>query len=136
MNDAQQKIRVVLGPVARTLVEGTEVNRAEALDEAIEELIKKAQSSSDPNREIGSLNEELARLQTVIANQSAVIKTLQDVVILEQRMTRIFVASILSDDSEEQHQIMEMAAGAVEGLIDQSGLISEQERETLKSREH
>ncbi|MEM8976173.1 MAG: hypothetical protein AAGD43_29245, partial [Pseudomonadota bacterium] len=72
----------------------------------------------------------------VIENQSAVIKTLQDVVILEQRMTRIFVASILSDDSEVQHQIMEMAAGAVEGLIDQSGLISEQERETLKSREH
>lgn len=136
MNDAQQKVRVVLGPVAKQLVQGSEGNRAEALDQAIQDLIQKSEASSKTDPEIGNLSAELTSLKAVIENQSAVLKTLQEVVILEQRMTRIFVASILSDDSEEQHQIMEMAAAAVEGLIDASGLISEREREALKSREH
>ncbi|MES0864813.1 hypothetical protein ABLN87_20880 [Ruegeria sp. SCPT10] len=136
MSTKTQNIRLTLGPVAQDLLDQSGGKNGRDLDRLLTGLLERPETNNSDSPNLKPLEARIEALEDVIRSQGDRFALLQEVVILEQRMTRIFVASILSDDSEEQHQIMEMAAAAVEGLIDESGLISERERETLKSREH
>lgn len=136
MNTKSQYNRLTLGPIAQDLLDQAGGKNGKDLDRLLTSLLERPETTNSDTPSLKPLEALIEALEDAIRNQGDKLSLLQEVVILEQRMTRIFVASILSDDSEEQHQIMEMAAAAVEGLIDESGLITERERETLRSREH
>ncbi|WP_299775765.1 hypothetical protein [uncultured Tateyamaria sp.] len=135
MSDTPKKVRVVLGPIARKLLEGAEGNKGKALDEAIMGLIEGPASGHPSGPDTQTLCSDIQTLTETVRAQGDLLRLLEKAVILEQRMTRIYIASTLSETDEEQRELLAFAAEAVEQLIDKSDVISERKLEDLKSVE-
>lgn len=124
----QSNLRIRLGPVASSLIDGQSENPRQDLDDAIQALLNR------PSEGTG-VEAQLATISDVLAAQAASLKALRDVVIFEQRMTRVYLSSILSDSDEEQHELLAMAEETVEEVIARSGLFNETERAEMLSKE-
>lgn len=124
----QSNLRIRLGPVASSLIDGQSENPRQDLDDAIQALLNR------PTEDAG-VEAQLATISDVLAAQAASLKALRDVVIFEQRMTRVYLSSILSDSDEDQHELLAMAEETVEEVISRSGLFNEAERAEMLSKE-
>lgn len=124
----QSNLRIRLGPVASSLIDGQSENPRQDLDDAIQALLNRPSEST-------GVEAQLATMSDVLAAQAASLKALRDVVIFEQRMTRVYLSSILSDSDEEQHELLAMAEETVEEVIARSGLFNEAERAEMLSKE-
>lgn len=135
MSDTQQPVRVVLGPIARNLIEGAGNNRGKALDDAIQTLMEDAQRTPSQPADHPALAERIDALADTIRSQGEILSALRKTLILEQRMTRLYFATMTSNQTEEQRELVEMAQEAIDDLIDSHNLLDEQEKERLRNRE-
>ena len=135
MSEAQQNVRVRLGPIASALIEGGSDNRQEALDRAILELQQAASQTGGSSTLPASGDSQMAHLTSQIEAQGEILSALRLQVMKEMQMTRLLVASLMSETDASQQQLLVFATEAVETLRRDSGLVMEIEQANLASQE-
>lgn len=135
MSDTNQPIRVVLGPLARALVQGSGSNRGQALDDAIKDLTERAQSPGEGSDVLADLEGRIDALTAVTERQANTIDELRKLVVLELQMTRVMVGSLMATTNQEQQHLRIIADTAVAKFHDTSQLLDASERERLQSKE-
>lgn len=93
MSETPQNVRIVLGPVARQLIDGAGENRPKALDDAITALLEGQKSGKAEAPEQAPLDTRLASLEAAMERQTEALRNLSYTASLELKMTRILIAS-------------------------------------------
>ena len=135
MSEASQNVRIVLGPVARQLIGGQDGNRPKALDDAITGLLEQlenAQANAGGNAPSAA---RLASLEAAVARQTEALQSLTHAATLEMKMTRVLIASLMSESNEEHQTILALANSAVEETHAKSRLLGDAELERLRESE-
>lgn len=135
MSEAKISNRIVLGPVARKLIEGHAENRPQALDDAILALQDAPQAAPETSHEEPHLEGRIQSLETLIERQSEAIKQLSYATTLQHKMTRILIASLMSETNEEQQTLVGMAEQAAGEAQAKTDLLGESEIEMLQREE-
>lgn len=136
MTDTQSNLRVRLGPVARTLIQGAEANRQQALDEAIADLIEQRDEAlEDLHAAPTSGSEELASILSSLEAQRAAFKGLQEIVLSEMLATRMFIQSFMSDADVGVGMLREMTDLMLETLQKRTSHLKELDFVHLREKE-
>ncbi len=135
MSEAQQNVRLRLGPIASALIEGTSENRQEALDHAIHEL-REAAASREAEAGMPVDGEvTLGSLAAQIRQQTAIMSALRLQVLKEMQMLRVLVASLMSETDSGPQDFLAFATEAIGALRKETDLTKELERADLSSQE-
>ncbi len=135
MSDTNQAMRVRLGPIATSLIEGAGTNRGQALDDAIKSLTERAQSPGDGPSNLTEMTDRLDALTAVTERQADTIDELRKLMALELQMTRVMVGSLMATTNQEQQNLRMIADTAVAKFHDTSQLLDASERDRLQSKE-
>ncbi|MDV4146458.1 hypothetical protein [Shimia sp. FJ5] len=136
MTDTQSTLRVRLGPVARTLIQGAEANRQQALDDAIADLIDQRDEAREEIRAApASGSDDLATVLTSLEAQRAAFKGLQEIVLSEMLATRMFIQSFMSDADVGVGMLREMTDLMLETLQKRTSHLKELDFDHLREKE-
>lgn len=136
MTDTQSNVRIVLGPVARTLIQGAEENRQQALDEAISNLIDQRDEAREGLRTApASGSDDLASILSSLEAQRAAFKGLQEIVLSEMLATRMFIQSFMSDTDVGVGMLREMTDLMLETLQKRTSHLKELDFVHLREKE-
>ncbi|MFY0312527.1 hypothetical protein ACFMBG_21835 [Leisingera sp. D0M16] len=135
MREASQKVRIVLGPVARQLIDGQDGNRPKALDDAITGLLEQLENTQANAGGNAPLAARLASLETAVARQTEALQSLTHAATLEMKMIRVLIASLMSESNEEHQTILALANSAVEEAHAKSRMLGDAELERLREIE-
>ncbi|WP_323777867.1 hypothetical protein [Leisingera sp.] len=135
MSEASQNVRIVLGPVARLLIDGQDGNRPKALDDAITGLLEQLENAQANAGGNAPLAARLAALEAAVAHQTEALQSLTHAATLEMKMTRVLIASLMSESNEEHQTILALANSSVEEFQAKSRLLGDAELERLRENE-
>ena len=135
MSKHQTNVRVVLGPVARDLIGDHEENRPKALDDAITSLLEKLDAAQAGCTGDDACSAHLKSLTTAIQNQSTRLQSLARLVTLEMKLTRVLIASLMSNSDKDQQTLLSFARASVEDIHKSHPIVSETEMETIRRTE-
>lgn len=131
MSDTQTNIRVVLGPVARQLIEGKGQNRQQALEDAIEALHERAAQAERPSESPAPTALTLRTLEGAAERSIEAMTRLAATTAKELKLTRILIASLMTNKSDEQQQLIDMTEQAIQDLHKSGELLGVSELEKL-----
>lgn len=135
MSETPQNVRIVLGPVARQLIDGAGENRPKALDDAITALLEGQKSGQAEAPEQAPLDTRLASLEAAMARQTEALRNLSYTASLELKMTRILIASLMSEGNEDQRTLLALASQATDEVQSKLQLLGDSEIEKLRENE-
>ena len=136
-------IRVTLGPVAVTLIEGVDSKkRPRVLDQAIEDL--RAQASA--RVKIGGVDEQgteisarivdaLSDVQTEVRTMRRAMLDMKEIALAEMRMTRLLVGTLVDQSNEDHVALMRFAGDMIQKMYDSSELLTQEDARDLERRE-
>lgn len=135
MSDTTKNPRIVLGPVARKLIEGKGDKQQQALDDAILALQETPENAGQPVPDTTALEKQIGSLEAHIERQAEAIRQLSYATTLQHKMTRILIASVMSTTNEEQQTLLALADQTAEDAHAKTELIGESEIEMLEREE-
>lgn len=136
MSKHQANVRVVLGPVARELIGDQEENRPKALDDAITGLLEKLDANAGGcSRDDDPYSAHLASLTKAVHDQATLLHSLARVVAIETKMTRVLIASLMSQSNQDQQTLLSFATKAVDDIHKSYPLVSEPEMDAMRRSE-
>lgn len=132
MTTENKSARVRLGPIATALIEGQEDNRQQALDDAIQSLQERAESSNRVDGTPALPTAVLTSLAAAVERNSQALTDLAAITATELKLTRVLIASLMTTASEEQQQLIEMTDKVIKDLHSNSRLLGAPEQEKLE----
>ena len=123
--------RVVLGPVARQLIEGKGQNGQQALEDAIQELQERARQTEYRGEDPALTAFTLTALEAATDRSIEAMNRLATTTAKELKLTRILIASLMTSKSEEQQQLIEMTEQIIQDLHKSGTLLEVSELEKL-----
>lgn len=117
-------VRVVLGPVARALIDGARENRQQALDDAITQLMEGRDATSTPNFEPVETKGKDAGTITGLESLKRMLSEHQDIMLAEMKMTRLMVNWLMKRSDQDNEALREMTGQVVRRIVDDAMSIS------------
>ena len=135
MREPKNLNRITLGPVARKLIEGHTANRPQALDDAILSLQEASETPPEISEDGPQLEGRIQSMEAMIERQFKAINELSYATALQHKMTRILIASLMSETNDEQQSLVSMAEQAAGDAHAKTELLGESEIEMLQREE-
>lgn len=146
MSDTTQNIRVVLGPVARSLIPDGADNRQDALDAAITDLMQSGADHHDsawsdtgstlsPSSDGPSLHQAIVLMQDDVQRMGRALVEMKEIALAEMRMTRLLVGTLVDQSNEEHHALLRFAGEMIQKMYENSELLTKEDLQELERKE-
>lgn len=112
-----QIAQLIILPMISRVISGDVMSKKTVLDRAIKNILDIPHITHSPSSSLECLRDEVVKFRKSIDQQQGSTLFSDDIALLEQRMTSIFVASVLCDESDEHREIIETAGELFENLI-------------------
>ncbi|QEP30416.1 hypothetical protein [Pukyongiella litopenaei] len=136
MTQTPQEIRILLGPVARGLIEGVDRNRPSALDVAITTLKNQVRDLSEQASPVAPdqpTSDE--RILSVLKTQSRAIREMSELAVAEMKMTRLLISALLKDSDNDDPRLRELSETVIDQIYENSSILSADDRDGLLQKE-
>lgn len=146
MSDSNQNIRVVLGPVARSLIPSGTDSRQDALDAAITKLMQSGSvrpenhpadvgSSRIATPGDGEMRDAMLGLQDEVRRMSRAMTEMKEIALAEMRMTRLLVGTLVDQSNEDHVALLRFAGEMIQKMYANSELLTKEDRQDLERKE-
>lgn len=142
MSDSTQNVRILLGPVAQALIDGTTTNRPRALDQAIADLQERAETSAQANgvsptqSDLASvIPSEMMSLRSDLNDMRRAFVEMKEIALAEMRMTRLLVGTLVDQGNDDHTALLRFAGDMIQKMYANSELLTKEDQQELERKE-